>query len=46
VWLPSGAFKYPWGTHNIHYQTGLGSEQPDLAVDVLVHCRGVRPDGL
>jgi len=27
-------------------QAGWGSEQPDLAVSILVHCRGVGLDGL
>lgn len=27
-------------------QTGRGSEQPDLAVDIAVRCRGVGLDGL
>jgi len=31
---------------NIQVQAGPGSEQPDLAVDVSVHCRGVGLDGL
>jgi len=31
---------------DIQGQTGQGSEQPDLAVDVPVHCRGVGLDGL
>ena len=29
---------------DIQGQTGLGSEQPDLTVDVPIHCRGVRLD--
>jgi len=28
----------------IQDQDGLGSEQPDLAIDVHVHCRGVGLD--
>jgi len=27
-------------------QAGWGSQQPDVAVGVSVHCRGVGPDGL
>jgi len=30
----------------IQGQTGRGSEPPDQAVGVLIHCRGVGPDGL
>jgi len=30
----------------IQSQAGQGYEQPDLEVDIPVHCRGVGPDGL
>jgi len=31
---------------DIQYQAGLGSEQPDLAVGVPVHCSGIGLDNL